>query len=51
MGQALAESQTPGTFGVLDARRGKLYTIHSPPGLGALLQGEAASFAAIHADL
>lgn len=50
--QALAAPATPRTFAVLDARKGKLHTIGAPPrGIGALLAGEAASFATMFASL
>jgi hypothetical protein len=50
MAQALRDRQRPCTFGVLDVRRGRLHTAAlTAPGIAALLNGEAASFAAMHA--
>lgn len=50
--QALADPTLPRTFGVLDARKGKLHTSGAPPrGITALLAGEAVSFATMFASL
>ena len=48
----LASGKKPSVFAVLDVRRPKLFAAPSPTtGLTALLQGEAASFAAIYSTI
>jgi len=47
MASTLGDPKKPRTFGVLDMRNAKLHTAATDPGLAALLQGEAASFAAM----
>jgi len=52
MDQALAGSATSATFGLLDARKGKLHTMAAPtPGLDALLAGEANNFLTVFAQI
>ena len=52
MDQAFTGITPPATFGLLDARKGKLHTVGAPtPGLTALLTGEAATFMAIYGQI
>lgn len=52
MEQAFARISPPATFGLLDARKGKLHTVGAPtPGLAALLAGEAATFMAVYSQI